>query len=157
MTQLVLAVLVVVLAAAVAEVVRRRRPTDAPTQRRHHLPEQLDRTDFVRADAPWLVVVFSSATCSTCADVIAKVGVLESPDVAVHVVSYQERRDLHDKYRIDSVPGLVIADGDGVTRSAFLGPVTATDLWAAVAAVRDPSVRLDARCDHHEPTAEPGR
>ena len=30
-----------------------------------------------------------------------------------------------------------IADAAGVVRHSFLGPVTATDLWAAVAAARE--------------------
>ncbi|MBA3604967.1 MAG: hypothetical protein H0W46_03145, partial [Acidimicrobiia bacterium] len=50
---------------------------------------------------------------------------------------YGAARPLHARYRIDSVPLLVIADASGVVRRSFLGPVSATDLWAAVAAVRD--------------------
>jgi len=34
------------------------------------------------------------------------------------------------------VPCLVIADSAGTVVSGFLGPVTATDLWAAVAEAR---------------------
>jgi hypothetical protein len=148
-TQLLLAVFVVLVAAGVAEVVRRRRGVDVPTQRRHQLPAQLDRNDFVRPDAPWLVAVFTSATCSTCADVVRKAAVVESPDVAVQTVSYQEFRGLHDKYDIDAVPGLVVADAEGVTQAAFLGPVTATDLWAAVASAREPGSVPDSQCKRH--------
>jgi hypothetical protein len=129
-------VAVVVVALAVAATMRRRRQADAPTQVRHQLPEQLDRSDFPRPDAPWLVVVFSSTTCSTCADVVRKAQVLESPEVAVVEASYQEQRALHDRYAIDAVPGVVVADRDGVVQASFLGPVTATDLWAAVAGAR---------------------
>lgn len=43
---------------------------------------------------------------------------------------------LHAKYAIDGVPILVIADADGVVRKHFIGPVTATDLWAAAAEAR---------------------
>ncbi len=81
--------------------------------------------------------MFTSATCSSCADVQAKVEVLRSDDVAVDVIEYQSRRDLHHRYRIDSVPLVVIADDAGVVREHFLGPVTATDLWAAMARLRD--------------------
>ena len=63
-------------------VARRRRP-DAPTQPARSVPTQLDRADFARPDAPWLVAVFTSATCHTCADVVAKAEVLASDDVAV--------------------------------------------------------------------------
>jgi hypothetical protein len=54
-------------------------------------------------------------------------------------VEWQTGKDLHARYAIDAVPVLVIADRDGVVRRSFAGPVTATDLWAAVAAVREES------------------
>lgn len=147
MTQLLIALAIVVVAAVVAEVVRRRRRVDPPTQRAHQLPGQLDRADFERPEAPWLVAVFTSDTCSTCANVIAKARVLESDSVAVTVVSYQQHRDLHDRYRIDAVPGVVVADSSGVSRWSFIGPISATDLWAAVAEAREPGSRPDPMCD----------
>jgi hypothetical protein len=134
--RLVVAVGIVLLAAAIAAVVRRARRADPPTHANWQLPSQLDRRDFDRPGSPWLVVVFSSASCSTCADVIAKAHVLESPDVAVQSVPYQDRPDLHTRYGVEAVPGLVVADAEGVVRASFLGPVTATDLWASLAAAR---------------------
>ena len=136
MGRLLLAIAVVAVVAVAAELIRRRRPTDPPTQRRQEIPAQVDRADF--DGDQWLVAVFTSDTCSTCADVVHKADVLRSEAVAVEVVSYQARRDLHDRYAIDSVPCLVIADSEGVVHAGFLGPVTATDLWAAVAEVREP-------------------
>lgn len=149
MTRLLVALAVVLVAAVVAELVRRRRGTDPPTQRHQQLPAQLDRSDFDRPDAPWLIAVFTSETCSTCADVVAKAEVLASDDVAVSVASYQEHRDVHDRYAIDAVPGLVVADTDGVAHARFLGPVTATDLWAAVAEARQPGSRPSGGCAEH--------
>jgi hypothetical protein len=64
--------------------------------------------------------------------------VLACDDVAVEEAEVTARRDLHDRYGIDAVPTLVVADADGVVRASFVGPVTATDLWAAVAEVRFP-------------------
>ncbi len=138
MDRLLIAAAIVVVAVVVALVARRRRP-DAPTQPTGAVPTQLDRRDFERPDAPWLVAVFTSATCHTCADVVSKATVLESADVAVTDVEWQSHRDVHDRYHIDGVPLLVIADAAGVVRRSFAGPVTATDLWAAVAAARDAS------------------
>jgi hypothetical protein len=138
MERLLVALLIVALAAGVAEIVRRRRRVDAPTQSRGELPSQVDRADFPRPDAPWLVAVFTSATCSTCADVLTKARVLESDDVAVAEASFQDHRELHERYGIDAVPGLVIAGHDGAVHASVLGPVTATDLWAAAAEARDP-------------------
>lgn len=122
-----------------------------PTQPRREIPAQLDRRDFASPRSPWLVVVFSSDACSTCADVIRKAEVLRSDDVVVDVASFQTRRDVHERYSIDAVPCLVIADGAGEVHAGFLGPVSATDLWAAVAAAREPGrFAPDRSCDRHE-------
>ncbi len=45
---------------------------------------------------------------------------------------------LHRKYHIDAVPIVVVADRLGVVRASFVGPMSATDLWAAVAEARHP-------------------
>lgn len=136
MVRVLVAVAIVAIAAGVASVVRRRRSSDPPTQGGFELPVQLDRDDFDRPQTPWLVAVFTSATCGSCADVLNKAAVLAADDVAVVEVGYQERPDLHARYAVDAVPALVLADADGVVRAGFLGPVTATDLWAAVAEAR---------------------
>lgn len=128
----------IVAAVAVALVLQRRRSVQAPTQGGFQLPTQLDRADFVRPDAPWIVVAFTSATCSTCADIAQKIAVLESREVAVTRVDYPEHKDLHTRYGIDAVPSVVIADADGIVRNGFLGPLKAQDLWAAVAECREP-------------------
>ena len=138
MERLIVALVIVVIVAVVAIVARRRRVPDAPTQRRYAVPEQLDRSDFPQPDAPWLVAVFSSATCDVCAQVVAKAKVLECGDVAVVDVEYGTDRALHERYAIDAVPTLVVADRQGVVVTSFLGPMTATDLWAAVAEAREP-------------------
>jgi hypothetical protein len=133
--RLLIALAIAVAATAVALLLRRRRP-DAPTGRRGLVPDQLDRADFAEPLRPWLVAVFTSKTCSSCADVEAKASVLAATDVAVDVVEYSARRDLHRRYHVEAVPLVAIADAAGVVRRHFLGPVSATDLWAAVAEVR---------------------
>ncbi|MFV0309035.1 MAG: hypothetical protein ACK5OX_14970 [Desertimonas sp.] len=135
MANVLIALGIVVVAVIVAAVVRRRRP-DAPTQPAGVVPAQLDRADFERPEAPWLVAVFSSATCRTCADVGAKAAVLASDEVAVSEAEFGSARAVHERYGIDAVPLVVVADAEGVVRRHFLGPVTATDLWAGVAAAR---------------------
>ena len=150
LVRLVVALAVVLLAVLIARVIRERRAVDPPTQARGQLPSQLDRADFARPEVAWLVAVFTSESCSTCADVVSKARVLESDDVAIEVASFQQRRALHERYEIDAVPAVVIADRDGVVGAAFLGPVTATDLWAAVAEAREPgSVDGPDSCDRH--------
>ena len=83
-------------------------------------------------------MLFSSATCSTCGDVWAKAQVLESSEVAVQQVEVAADADLHARYRIEAVPIVVIADAAGVVVSSFMGPVSATHLWAALAEAREP-------------------
>jgi hypothetical protein len=147
MERLLIAAAIVVVVAVVAIVARRRRPVDVPTQRRFAVPEQLDRSVFPRPEAPWLVAVFSSATCDVCQGVVAKAEVLASDDVAVAEVEYGADRALHDQYTIEAVPTTVVADRRGVVVASFLGPVTATDLWAAVAEARQPGSTPGA-CHH---------
>jgi hypothetical protein len=134
----VLVVVVVVVAGVVT--LRRRNHSEAPTQPRGTLPSQLDRSDFVDAAGEWLVVAFTSSTCSTCADVMNKVSVLKSAQVAVQEVEFSRDRQLHDRYHIDAVPIVVIANADGVVHFGHIGPISATDLWAAMARCRDPQL-----------------
>jgi hypothetical protein len=137
--QAVLAVALALVALAVAALVQRRQQgRAAPVRTGYHVPQQLARADFARPDAPWLVVVFTSATCGTCEGVWAKARELESNDVAVAEVEFTARRDLHERYAIDGVPAVVIADAEGVTRASFIGNVTAADLWATMAELRAP-------------------
>ena len=129
---------VVVGAAAVlvAWWLRRRQRPDPPSQPAYSVPVQLDRADFARPEAPWLVAVFSSATCLTCRGTWEKAAVLASEAVAVEEVEAVERRDLHRRYGIDAVPAVVVADAEGVVRASFLGEPSAADLWAALADLR---------------------
>lgn len=138
----------VLVALVVAWLLRRRRTAAAPTQAGWQVPSQLDRGDFPRADAAWVVVAFTSSTCSTCADVAAKVAVLESREVAVARIDYSDDAALHRRYGIDAVPCVVIADSEGAVRQSFLGPVKAQDLWAAVAECREPGSTPES-CEHH--------
>jgi hypothetical protein len=136
-SRVVIALALMAAAGGIALVLRRRRP-QPPTQSRWAVPGQLDRDDFDRPDARWLVAVFSSATCASCEGALAKAAVLASPDVAVQDVSYQTKRDLHDRYAIETVPMIVVADANGVVRASFIGTPPAAELWASVAAVRRP-------------------
>ena len=128
---------VVVIVALLANLWQRKRQVDAPTQGASEVPTQIDRADFVRPDAPWIVVAFTSATCQTCSDIERKVRVLETKSVAMQILEYTAERELHERYKIDAVPAVLMADVNGVVQANFLGPVSATDLWAALARVRD--------------------
>ena len=147
--QLGVAAVVLVAAVVVALVVRSRTKVDAPTQPPGYpVPLALDRSDFVRPDAPWLVVAFTSATCLSCHEAWEKVQLLGSDVIAVQDVEVAARKDLHDRYGIEAVPMILIADADGDVRASYVGTPTAADLWAAMAELREPGSTPEA-CDHH--------
>jgi thioredoxin-related protein len=128
---------VVVVIALLANLWQRKRQVDAPTQGATEVPSQIDRSDFARPDAPWIVLAFTSATCQTCSDIERKVRVLETNSVAIQILEYMAERELHERYKVDAVPTVLMADANGVVQANFLGPVSATDLWAALARARD--------------------
>jgi len=136
--RILLAIVLAGAALAAATLIQRRQRLDAPVRTGYAVPAQLDRADFASPEAPWLVVVFTSATCSTCAGVWERAQPLASAMVAVQEVELSAGRELHERYTIEAVPTALVVDAAGVVRASFLGPVTATDLWAAVAEAREP-------------------
>ena len=102
------------------------------------VPKQLDRADFPRPEAAWLVTLFSSAACDSCQGLGAKLEPLESSDVAVCEIDAEHTARSIAATSSPPSPPRVIADHEGVVRRAFVGAFTATDLWAAVAELRDP-------------------
>ena len=139
MGRVVIALVLAAVAAGVAVLTDRSRRKDPPTQpRTYAAPLQVDRSDFPRSDAEWLVIAFTSSTCGTCADVSSKVAVLEGPHVAVALVDAVDHKDLHTRYQIEAVPIVAVADAAGVVQASFIGPVSSTHLWGALAELREP-------------------
>ena len=148
MNSLIVAVVIVAVVSGVAILLRSRRTVDAPTQKTWMVPTQIDPSDLGDSDSDWSIVVFTSGTCHVCADVVNKAEALRSRHVDVVEVEHGINRRTHEKYGIDAVPTLVVCDRSGVVRHSILGPVSATDLWAAVARVRDPNTPTDD-CSNH--------
>jgi hypothetical protein len=148
MSRLLLVLVLTAVVVAVAVVVQRRSRPAAPTRTGWTVPDQLDRRDFVRPDAPWLVALFSSDSCLACRGTWDKVVLVESDAVAVQDVGFQAERALHERYGIDAVPLVLVADADGVVRSSFVGAPSAADLWASLAELREPG-SVPGGCDHH--------
>jgi hypothetical protein len=146
--RVVMVLVIAAVAVVLALVLQRRQRGPAPTVTGYNVPDQLDRGDFARPETPWLVAVFTSDTCSTCAGVWDKARLLESDAVATQEVEVGDRRDLHQKYAIDGVPATLVADADGAVQASFLGPVTSTDLWATLAELRQPGSLPADGCDH---------
>lgn len=145
MERVVVAAVLVAVAVVVAIVLDRRSKADAPTQGRWSVPSQLDRADFAAPTSPWLVVVFSSATCSTCAAALDAAREVAGADVALDDVEVGARRDLHDRYLIDAVPTLVVADDEGVVRASFVGPPDAGELQEALDDLRAGKPRTETQ------------
>jgi hypothetical protein len=137
-------VAIVVIVLAIAWFLRRRAP-DAPPRDVYPVPRQLDRNDFPRPDAPWLVALFSSTACDSCEGLPAKIAALESDTVATCEVEASGHDELHRRYEISAIPMTLVADPEGVVRRAFVGAFTSTDLWAAVADARAPGSSPEPR------------
>ena len=142
MDRLILLVVVATVAAVAARLLQRRRP-DAPVRTGWTVPEQLDRDDFDQPDVAWLVAVFTSAACDSCESVMATAAPLASAEVAVQEVEIGTHRAVHDRYAVDAVPMVLIADALGVIRDHHVGPVSATHLWGSLAELRDPGSTPD--------------
>ncbi|MBK5287162.1 MAG: thioredoxin family protein [Acidimicrobiia bacterium] len=146
--RIIIGLVVVGIAAVVAVGFERRRAaTGAPVRDPFRVPRQLHRSDFDRPDAPWLVALFSSTVCEGCVAMHDKVLAVASPEVVAVDLSFQAEREIHERYEISGVPMVLIADADGVVQRAFIGAVSATDLWAALAAARDPSLDISHGLD----------
>ncbi len=151
MSRVLLTLAVLIVAGLVALWLRRRQPA-APTQPKlWPVPMQLDREDFIRPDAPFLVAVFTSETCDGCARVTGKAKVLAAADVAYEEISFQDDKPRHDRYGVEAVPMVLVADGAGVVKKSFVGDVTAIDLWGAVAELRQDDGASSPHPDHLPP------
>lgn len=136
MTRFVIAAILALLAAVIAGYLTRRTARAPAPAREWNVPKQLDRSDFARPDARWLVALFSSADCEVCQAVWERAQVVDGAEVAVQNLDAKADKGLHERYRIDAVPLLLITDDEGIVRRHFLGPVTAADLWGALAELR---------------------
>ena len=145
---------VVLAAALILASLSRRSPGNAgPVLAPFQAPSIVDRSDLATADVGsldgrWVVLIFSSDVCDSCAEVVSKARPLESDAVAVLDVSFQRHRALHEKYSIDAVPLTLIVDPAGAVVKDFSGPVSATHLWAAVAEAREPGSTPEG-CGEH--------
>ena len=136
--RLAIAVVLVVAVLAIAYVAHRRRRPAPPPRDAYPVPRQLQRDDFPRPDAPWLVAYFWSRTCDSCQGLMPKVAALDAAEVVTCTLEATDDRALHQRYEIAAIPMILLADDEGVVRRAFVGAVSATDLWAAMADLRSP-------------------
>lgn len=138
MTRVYIAAAIFLLVCIAALWLRRRRPAP-PLQDGWHPPMQIDRGDFVNPEKQWLVAVFTSVLCDACEKAVVAGSFLESSDVAYQLVTAEENPGLHDRYRVEQIPLLLIADSQGVVQLNTVGPPVATELWAEFAHIRENS------------------
>ena len=115
-------------------------PADAPD-----VPPDPDRLDpLAPLDEVEIVTAYLSGTLRQRRTGVGWRGLSDLPEpattptVAVTEVEFGASRALHERYSIDAVPTTVVADARGVAVATFLGPMTATERWAAVAEAREP-------------------
>ena len=130
-------VVLAAVAGGIALALRARLGTDAPIRPTWMVPTHVDRADLGRPDAPWMVAVFSSATCLACRGTWEKARQLESDDVAVQDIDAVADKALHERYGVDAVPLVLVIGPDGAVHDSFLGEPSAADLWAKVADARE--------------------
>src|SRR5439155_5933895 len=105
--RVVIAAVILVAVGVVAWFLRRRAP-DAPPRDAYPVPKQLDRADFPRPEAAWLVALFSSAACDSCHGLGEKLTPLESHDVGVCEIDAETRGELHRRYELAAIPTTVV-------------------------------------------------
>ena len=106
------------------------------------LPSSVERADFPQPGAPWLVAVFTSATCGTCASVWAHARALGGEGVVVADVEHTAAPELHRRYGVDAVPSVAVCDADGRVHRWLLGSTSEDELRAAL---RDARASVDIR------------
>ncbi len=106
------------------------------TEPKHHIPDVVSASDFGIPEGQWMLLVFSSEKCATCAVVVEAVSRIDMPGLAVEVIGIERMPELHADYRIDAVPTTIVADPTGSVRKSFLGPVDLPMIRLAVSAAR---------------------
>ena len=135
MARTLIALGVIAGALAVAWLYRRYRPS-TPTAPTYSIPTRLERWDFAQPNTEWLLAVFTSKTCSTCAAVMKAAESLADDALAVQEVEFRRHGELHRRYTVDAVPLAVLADHAGTVCASLAGPATEAELSALVASAR---------------------
>ncbi|MXW42758.1 MAG: hypothetical protein F4138_01965 [Acidimicrobiia bacterium] len=97
------------------------------------VPTHLERWDFAHPNSEWLIAIFTSKTCSTCAAVTQAAQSLTSEKLTTHKlaiqeVEYRRHRKLHSRYGISAVPLAVLVNNVGTVVASLAGPTTAEEL-----------------------------
>lgn len=117
---LILVLLLGAFAIIVAYIANNRR-TDSPSVPTRSLPIQVDRNDFDMPDMKWLLVFFSSESCSSCIQVREILSGIPLNSIHIQEVSFPQGKNLHTRYAINSVPIVLIVNLEGVVIWSYTG------------------------------------
>ena len=95
------------------------------------VPAYLDRADFPMPEDGWLLVVFTSKSCRSCASVVRSIESLASPaDAGIRwkEVEKSAEPELHDRHRVDAVPLTLAVNPSGEVELWFRGPLSTGDI-----------------------------
>lgn len=115
-------------AAAAVGLLLRRRGSQHGGLDLHGVPVRLEPADLGLSPSEWTLVVFTDSECASCASTVAAAREMTAGRVALVEVDYRVRSDLHEKYRVDAVPTLLLVGDDGIVDSWFVGPPADEDL-----------------------------
>jgi len=87
--------------------------------------------DFEKPQGKWLLIFFSSDTCNSCNNVRSLINDLTDDSFHIQEIEFPKRKDLHQRYGINSVPIVLIANEEGVVIWSFAG-VPPSDLISDV-------------------------
>ena len=116
----ILVLLLGAFAISVAYIANNRR-TDSPSVPKSSLPIQVDRNDFEMPGMKWLLVFFSSESCSSCIQVREILSDIPLNSIHIQEVSFPQEKNLHTRYAINSVPIVLIANLEGVVTWSYAG------------------------------------
>lgn len=112
-----------------------RRPTI-----RWATPTLLSRSDFPQPETPWLLAVFVADNCRSCDKVRSQLLRFQNADTAgttannIAVVEISQP-ELLDRYGIDAVPTVVLADAVGKVSFSHTGPLNRAALASIATAL----------------------
>lgn len=95
-------------------------------------PTLLARSDFPHPETPWLLAVFVADNCRSCDKVQSQLLRFQGDHTAVVEISQPE---LLDRYGVDAVPTVVLADAVGKVSFSHTGPLNRTSLASIASAL----------------------
>jgi hypothetical protein len=118
--RLLIVVVLVVGAVVVAWFIEQRRSASPISVKLGRIPTRVMPSDCALGPDP-AIIVFTEASCRSCAGAIEMVRGQAGCGLPVAVVEYGATKELHAHYEIDTVPTTVVVSGDGTVVGGWAG------------------------------------